>query len=284
MTLIDTGLFRFRLEEAPRQVGPLLQQIYDVAPGSDDDLPADFRISLRYDAPLRRFLRPQITFYSDLQPPFKPVPLSQAFPILEWGMNWCIATQDYNRFILHAAVLARGDKALVFPAAPGSGKSTLTAYLALSGWTLFSDEMAIIDLNTCRVHPVFRPVCLKNDSIDLMGQWFPDAVLTPATDNTQKGRVAHLKAMNRESYQDLEPATIVGIVFPRYDPNSELLVFTLDNIQAFSQVCTNAFNYNILGRDAFDTVATLVDNTRQLEIHYNSLTEVDDFLRGEFLL
>jgi predicted NACHT family NTPase len=38
--------------------------------------------------------------------------------------------QEVQHVIIHSAILGKGNKAILFPAPPGSGKSTLTAYLA----------------------------------------------------------------------------------------------------------------------------------------------------------
>jgi len=283
MTSIDTGQFLFRLLEAPEPVWAPLRHMYGVQCNEADDRPADFRIALRFDSMLRRYFRPQITFYSDRQAPFKPVPLSQVFPILEWGMNWCIAAFDYNRFIVHAAVLVKQGKALIFPAQPGSGKSTLTAYLALSGWTLYSDEMAFIDFGSCRVSPIYRPVCLKNESIDLVKSWFPDAVMTETSVDTQKGDVAHLKVLDWSTWNTLGDADIVGVVFPRYQRGSDLIIYSMDKMQGFSEICSNSFNYNIVGKNGFETVARVVENTRQIEVHYSDVAAVNEFLLEEFV-
>jgi hypothetical protein len=52
-----------------------------------------------------------------------------------------------NSFLvaLHAAVLTYNDTALIFPGVSGAGKSTLGAYLMYKDFTLFSDELTIID-------------------------------------------------------------------------------------------------------------------------------------------
>ena len=282
MPMIDAGQFLYRLQSAPDQVMQPLYRMYGEYDG-DPDRPADFRIALAFDSLLRRLIRPQITFYSDQHSPFKPVPASQAFPILEWGMNWCVAAFDHSRLILHAAVLEKGGRAIIFPAQPGSGKSTLTAYMALSGWNLYSDEMALIDFDTNLVSPLFRPVCLKNESIGLVQQWFPEAVMTDIAPDTLKGDVAHLRTMDRSQWETLEQAEVVGIVFPKYKPAADLMVYALTPMQAFSQVCQNAFNYSVSGARGFKTVAKLVENTRQLEIYYCDVAEVNELLTTEFI-
>ena len=51
---------------------------------------ADFHVRLAPPRNIRRWLQPQVLFQFDGAPPFLPLPADQAFPILEWGLNWCV--------------------------------------------------------------------------------------------------------------------------------------------------------------------------------------------------
>lgn len=282
MLLINSGQYRFRFDSVPGFVRDALHLMYGDQPEEDRSGPADFRVSLRTDSWVRRFVSPQITFYSDQHAPFRPVPRSQGVPILEWGMNWCIAAHDYTRLMIHAAVVEKGGRALIFPAVPGAGKSTLAAYLALRGWNLYSDEMAIIDCATGTVGPLFRPVCLKNESIDLLKRWFPGVVMTKVAKDTRKGDIAHLKAMDWTRFESLKPVSIQGIVFPKFQTGAKLLVREADGLSTFRQLCTHAFNYNILGQDAFGTMAQLTEQARRYSVLYGDLKDLEQFLTAEF--
>lgn len=282
MLSINCGQFQFRFGELPDFVYKPLHLMYGDQPAEAVVGPADFRVSLACDSLLRRLVRPQITFYCDQQAPFRPVPRMQAYPILEWGMNWCIAAHDYTRLLIHAAVLEKDGKAVVFPALPGSGKSTLAAYLAFHGWNLYSDEMALIDSADGSVSPLFRPVCLKNDSIRLVREWLPEATMTKVARDTRKGDIAHLKAMSWLRFKTLKQAKIVGVVFPRYQGKGRFQVRKVDNLQAFRQLCSHAFNYNIIGRMGFHSITRLVNDSKQYAIQYNDLADVSRFLAEEF--
>ena len=283
MLTLNTGRYTYRLTDYPDDVVSDIEKIYGAEVINQVDAPVDFEIALKFDSLVRRFFRPQITFYADQQSPFKPMPLAQAYPVLEWGMNWCVAAFDYNHFIIHAAVLEKDGKAIIFPATPGSGKSTLSAYLALTGWNLYSDEMAIVDLNSSRVNPVYRPVSLKNNSIDLLKQWFPDVVCTDTAKGTQKGDVALFRCVSWEQHRQLEQAEVVGIVFPKYKADTDLTIYQLDKLQGFQQISSNSFNYNITGQQGFETVGKLVDAAVHFEVHYSNVSEVSEFLVEEVI-
>jgi HprK-related kinase A len=273
--LINCGQYSFDLQTTLSSVQYCAKLIYGDAPESDTV--SDFRIFLRSGNFLRRIVRPQVTFACDQHIPFKPLPLNQSYALLEWGMNWCVAAHEFSRFLLHSAVLVKNNRAILCPAAPGSGKSTLSSYLGLSGWSVYSDEMAIIDMDSGYVLPMFRPVCLKNESISLLKKWHPDAIMTPTCRDTQKGDVAHVKVLSWQQYQRLKPAPVSALVFPKYQAGSKLEIYQLDQLDAFNQLVHNAFNYNVLNESAFRLVALMVERARSFEIRYSDLKELSDF-------
>ena len=245
--------------------------------------PEDFVLSIAPSSLARRLIKKSVVFSCDQHTPFKPLPHSQAFPLLEWGMNWCIAAHNYNYLSVHSAVLVRDGKAILFPALPGSGKSTLTAYLGLKGWQVFSDELAIIDPLTLEVQPLYRPACIKNDSIELVRQWYPSAVMTPVCHDTSKGSVAHVKLHSWQDYKSYKPAKIVGLVFPGYRRDQTLQIQQLSQLQAFQAFCTHSFNYHVLGQLGFDTVRQLISKLKMFEATYADLAFLEDFLIHEVI-
>lgn len=156
---------------------------------------ADFHLDLTRPATLRRWLRPQVTLLYDGRSMFKPLPLDQAFPMFEWGLNWCVSSRANRYLIVHAAVVEKGGRAAILPAPPGSGKSTLCAALTgRGGWRLLSDELTLLRLDDGLLHPLPRPISLKNASIGVIRDYVPGSVMSRAVTDTAKGTVAHLRA------------------------------------------------------------------------------------------
>lgn len=274
--------FCFELTTDIPLVSQNIEHIYP--PSAFKDSPCtDYFLSLKHGNGLRRFIRPQARFLADQHEPFKPVDLNHGFAVFEWGMNWCVATQEMRFVIIHAAVLEKDGKAVLFPAPPGSGKSTLTAWLAFNGWRLLSDEMALMIPGSQTVVPFVRPICLKNRSITLAKSWFPSANFSTIAKNTHKGDVVHLSPPSHSWDNNTVPAQVVAIVFPRYDKNEALTVTQLNQAQAFSALAENAFNFSLGGQAGFETIVQLVEKSQCYEACYNDVAELAEFLTQDVL-
>jgi len=246
-----------------------------------DEAFADFHVRIARPRGLRRWVRPQVQFQFDGTPPFHPLPGDQAFPILEWGLNWCVSAHCHQYLIVHAAAVERAGQALLLPAPPGSGKSTLCAALVHRGWRLLSDELALLDPATQAIVPLARPVSLKNASIELIRRFAPEAVLGETVHDTLKGSVAHMKPPQDAVRRSLEPAAPRWIVMPRYEARAAAARLTpLARGQAFMQLADSAFNYHLHGRAGFELLADVVEGCECFELAYANLEEALAALEG----
>lgn len=240
----------------------------------------DFRIRVERPASLRRWVRPQVDFYLDGIAPFKPLPAQQAVPLFEWGLNWCIANQYHRYLHFHAAGVEKNGVMVILPAPPGSGKSTLSAALMQHGWRLFSDEILMLEPATARAIPIGRPVNLKNDSIDLLQQIFPQAELTEKFYDTSKGIVALMKPTADTALRVSVGAMPTHIITPRYVPGRKLNVRACRKSAALMELIGNSFNYHMLGKSGFDAACRLVDQCDCLTLEYSRFEEVFAFFDG----
>ncbi len=228
---------------------------YGGHPRLPDDGFCDFSLSIKPPSVLQSILRRQITVEIDGDQPFLPLPYSQAYPLFEWGLNWCVSMHVHRWILVHAAVVERGGKALILPAPPGSGKSTLCAALVSRGWRLLSDELAMLDPVTLDLHPFPRPVSLKNRSIDIIRAFAsPDAV-GPVFVDTHKGDVGHLKVPDASRAAADRTAQPGWIVFPRYRAGADLTLQAIPHAEGALGLIDNSFNHERLGASAFRALA-----------------------------
>ena len=272
--LLPCGPFIVRICSPFRQVAEGLHRLYaDFEIPCQDDF-VDFEVELGWPSPLRRLVRPQANFVCDGRVPFNPLPRSQCFPMLEWGLNWVISTHAHDHLILHAAVVERDGQALLLSADPGSGKSTLCAGLVHAGWRLLSDELALVDLATGRVASIARPISLKNESIEVVRNLGAGVVLSVVCEGTSKGSVAHMRPPRDSVMRRTEPAVPAWLVFPHFQSGAQLAIEPVGKARAFMEMVRHAFNYGLLGVSAFDALGELVDRCTIYSAQYGSLEQI----------
>lgn len=270
--VLRTGPFATRIHSHVPNVADGLAGLY-----GDFELDSgafcDFHVRVDRLSGARRWLRPQINFWYDGHSPFKPLPADHAFALLEWGLNWCVAGHAHHYLMLHAAALERNGRAVVLPGDPGAGKSTLTAALMLSGWRLLSDEITLVDRIDGRLVGLARPVSLKNASIDVVREAFPDAVIGAPAHDTHKGTVAHLRPTRDSVLRVGEKAAPAWVIFPRWRDGAEARLSPHSRSDAFLHTASHAFNYSLLGGLGFELNAALMDASQCHDFEYSRLDE-----------
>jgi len=276
---LRTGPFIFHIETSCKEAIDGIHRLYDPRSILQQQAFCDYHVAMARPF-LRRWIRPQAVFLFDGYAPFLPGPKRHASPMLEWGMNWVISQTAHQYLIIHAAVVERHGLALLFPAPPGSGKSTLCAGLIFRGWRLLSDELALVRPETGDITALARPISLKNESIDVIRRFAPDAVMGPPTEGFTKGTIALLKPPTTSIDGIDRPARPRWVVFPRYQPGAALRLTERSKATTFVELGESAFNYNMLGEVGFDTMADLIDRCEIADFVYSDLDEAVEFFSG----
>lgn len=270
---IRTGSLNFKIISSITSVAEGINLLYADYPLIEEEAFIDFTVEINPAAGLRRWWRPQVqfTYYGDQ--PFAALPIGHAFPLLEWAMNWCISSQAHHFLTLHAAVLEREGCAVIMPAPPGSGKSTLCAGLASSGWRLLSDELTLISLADGLITPLGRPISLKNQSLDVIRKFYPEVVLNQVTHDTAKGSVSHMKVPSGHVEQLEERAQPRWVVFPKYVPDGKAELTQRSKANSLLELGRNSFNYPVLGLAGFELLAELISASDCYDFRYSQLEE-----------
>ena len=270
---LHMGPFVASVRSPLAEVADAVSALYADYPLAADDQFTDFNVGVKRPRGMRSLWNPQVVFELDGQEPFNPLPGDQGFPLLEWGLNWCVYGMCHQYLILHAAVLERGGRALILPAPSGSGKSTLCAGLLFRGWRLLSDELALICPREGNLVPNPRPVSLKNASIQVISDFAPQVRFGSQVEETSKGIVAHFAAPEKAVIAAQQRAVPAWIVMPRYKAASPAQLRPLDRSRAFMQLVENAFNYAVFGAEGFHLLGSLVDRCQAFSFEYSNLEE-----------
>lgn len=268
---LDVGAAVLRVQSTSVHMAAQLQATYhhfDLQPTGDW---ADVHCRLDPARGLRRWLWPQVLFRSDARVIFSPFPADAPLPLFEWGCNWLIGQHLSNRLLLHAGALERNGRTLLLPATPGSGKSTLTAALANRGWRLLSDEFGVLDLELNQFLPMLRPVALKNESIEVIRNFAPNAKLGPLFHKTRKGTVAHMAAPAESVARRNEWAAPGMVVLPHWQAGRTTQWSQVSPDHGFAALAFNAFNYQLIGEAAFHATVALARTCRTWQLTYSDL-------------
>jgi HprK-related kinase A len=268
---LDLGASTLRLRGRAPALAAQLQAAYGRYPFVTQPQWSDLQVAVEPSAGMRRWMKPQVVFQCDGAQPFDPFPADHALPLLEWGSNWMLANRMSHLLLLHAGVVERNGGALIMPALPGSGKSTLTAALSLSGWRLLSDEFGAFDPALRQFRAVLKPVALKNQSIAVIRAFSPQARFGPEFPKTRKGTVAHLAATEDAVARRHETAVPRAVVLPQWREGSPTRLERVAPKDVFGALAFNAFNYKLLGEVGFDGVLHLARHCAAYQLIYSDL-------------
>ncbi|MHC4235066.1 MAG: hypothetical protein ACYSUQ_08105 [Planctomycetota bacterium] len=183
----------------------------------------------------------------------------EVLPYLDWGINWRVIATRADYLQLHAAVMVRAGCGVLFAAGSGAGKSTLAAGLLARGWRYLSDEIALIDTDTLRVHAFPKALCIKSGAFQVVQDLNLPLWRRRHYVKAVKGQVGYVNphAVNPESVGGSAPIRFV--IFPRYVPGTEPRVFAVPRAEAAFKL-----SGHVLNRDAFGhkLVAALGDVVR----------------------
>jgi hypothetical protein len=270
---LRAGPFSFRLRSGLEGVAKELGDLYgQFEVRNPHETFADFHVAIDPLGRLRGWLRRKARFSFDGIAPFEPEPLDQAYPMLERGLDWCVSTHANQYLISEAAAVEKNGRALILAGPAGTGKSTLAAALALSGWRLLSDGLTLVDRKTGWIHPLARPIGLRNESIEIIRVFSAEVFLSQSI-RIEGGQVAYLRPPKESVRRQHEPALPGWIVFPRWRRNADPLLLPRAQQQAFQGLSEASSNYRLLGREGFRVCSALIKQTAAYDFEYGHLED-----------
>jgi HprK-related kinase A len=239
----------------------------------DDEHGAHFSVDVARPSGLRRWMKPQVVFTGDGQRPFHPLPAQMAPAMFEWGLNWCIARRVHHLLVIHCAVVSRHRRAVLLPAPPESGKSTLCAALVAHGWDFGSDEFCLVNPETGDIHPLPRPISLKNGAGDIIAARWPDAHFAPEVLDPEGTRIRYLRAPAQSVLDAQRVVSPRWVAIPRYRPGSPTTVEASSRARILTHLADSSYNFSGLGQRGLDCLAAIADKTRGFTLTYSNIDE-----------
>lgn len=178
---------------------------------------------------------------------------------------------------LHAGVVSDGTHCLVLPAAPGSGKTTLTAGLVCAGFEYFSDEVALLDEVSLRLRPVPLGLGVKPGAVDVLAGLFPAVRCLPVHVREDGQSVRYLSLRPEQMAPADCRREARWLVFPRYRAGADTALRPISRPDALRRLMHECMVLPELLSEA--RVEQLVGWMRHLDCYDLSISSLADAVR-----
>ena len=198
------------------------------------------------------------------------VPGEELLPQLFALFCRCACEALQQRLLLHAAVIGRGNRVTLFPAEAGGGKTTLAAILAARGFYLYSDELAVLDVEGLGVSPLPLPMTVKAGSLAALERYFPGVANLPAHPRADGKTVRYLAPPPASLPPAGAPNAVVrAIVFPGFIPGAATRLAGLDKVEALRRLARTGSSTRDYRAGDIQAMIALVERNPCFELCYS---------------
>ncbi|MEE9296366.1 MAG: hypothetical protein V3W34_15585 [Phycisphaerae bacterium] len=199
-------------------------------------------------------------------------------PHIEWAINWQIMLYLPRYYEIHAGVVEYQGQGVIFPAVPGSGKSTLTAGMLRRGWRYLSDEFALIDPETLELHPYPKAVCLKEGSFGVLETLGLQRRERSAYLKGKKGLVTFVRPEEFGPLAVGSRCPIRHIVFCRHEAGRRPTLQPMSPADAVLRLTRLSFNFQKFRTRGIEILTSVVRQARCYELVTGPIDESCDLV------
>jgi hypothetical protein len=176
---------------------------------------------------------------------------------------------------LHAAALSRNGKGILIPGQSGSGKTSLSTWLAARGFNYLTDEFVFIAHGSNNMQAFARPPNVKTRGIEsALANFFDMDKHGHRTVRTEQVAMIPPRLLNPDNA--LEDACVDLILFPRFVKGAEFQLEKLTTAKAGLALMASLVNARNLAGHGFGEAVRLVRQTRSYRLEYGGFQQLDE--------
>jgi hypothetical protein len=201
-------------------------------------------------------------------------------------LDWVIldstrrAVEGAHRFLaVHAAAASFDGRAVLMPAPPDSGKTTLVAGLTRAGFQFLGDEVALIEPQSALLHPFLRPLLVERSSMTVLHGLASEL---PAVYERFRGVRYHVAAEDLRTGSIGSPCPVGYVVLPAYRAGSDTSLRSISRATALIRIADQLFSQPGIDKRGLRTLAEVVERARCFELQIGDLATAIREVRGLF--
>lgn len=201
---------------------------------------------------------------------------------LEYDIYNLLVDRLSDYYLIHAAVVAHNNKAIVLPARSGGGKTTLIAALLKSHFRYLTDEIGVIDPHTLKVHPFPKPLNIKIGSLSLFEDFGPEMEVIKKNEINIEDKIHHVLVKRSSIHPVDNPLPVGDIIFVEYDPRGKSRLTPISRANAIFELARCSFNqYRFKGK-GIDILDGLVRGCECYELKFTEIGKGVNLIRERF--
>jgi hypothetical protein len=183
-----------------------------------------------------------------------------------WDISRKAIGSDHGCLAVHASAASWRGAGIVLPAPPDSGKSTLVAGLTRAGCGYLTDEAALIDPATTRLHPFPRSLWLTRASL---------RAVFPGEDRAgwATGREFHVRPADLRPRAVGRPCPVRHVIAPHFEPGAATALEPMSRADAVMTLARNTFHLDRFGGSGIELIGRVVANATCHRLRFGDLSE-----------
>ena len=165
------------------------------------------------------------------------------------------------------------------PGPSGTGKSTLVAALAMSGFGYLSDELAVVRMDSAGLLPFFKPICLKRGGWQVLKAEFGAATTLLHAYRADGEAVRYVAAPEPADSGVTPPVRFV--ILPSRSSGVRARVMPCSRSKALVELARNSLNLPRHGALGVETLARVVEESDCYDLRYDDLRGAVEAIIGD---
>lgn len=194
---------------------------------------------------------------------------------IEWIIIDTALEKMEGYYQIHGGAVVKNDRGLILPAAPGSGKTTLSVALTMNGFKCLSDDVVLIDADSLKLNPFSRNIFITEEKkavFDRYGIGLP----------LRKSEWMEYGGWDFIFHPEAIQTTVDFIIFPKYNPAQKTELRRISKGKAIFEIIKESFNIHKFRDRGVDIVHRLVKNAECFQLTVNDMNEAVEIISDLF--